>query len=280
MPRHWLFLRFVLLLCFFTFCDYYPDTSSMDLGLTDRVALVTGGSQGIGAATAQLFGREHARVALTYFQNREAAENVAESIRAAGGSAMISKLDLGSPESIVNAIDAVIARWGRLDILVNSAIRWGTPGPSLTLEEMPDAEWKSALRINIEGTFTVIKEVLPHMFRQSWGRIVTVSATSAVDGRVGFSWYSAAKSALHGLTRTVFLEAGPHGVLMNVIMPGLTATEKIMANLPAGAREYAAAQSPIGRLLQPAEVGQAIVFLCSSANTSITGEIIRTSGGT
>src|SRR5882672_9377725 len=165
----------------------------MDLGLTDRVALVTGGSRGIGAATALLFGLERARVALTYFQNRQAAEDVAECIRSTGGSAMIHALDLGSFESIRNAVDAVIARWGRLDVLVNNAIRWGSRGPTHTIEEMPDSEWQLALRINIEGPFTVIKEVLPHMYRQSWGRIVTVSATSAMDGRPGFAWYSAAK---------------------------------------------------------------------------------------
>jgi 3-oxoacyl-[acyl-carrier protein] reductase len=198
---------------------------------------------------------------------------------------MTCLLNLASPQSISDTVETVIRRWGRIDILVNNAIEWGhviERGPrahARRIEELSDDEWIPALRHNVEGPYAAIREVLPHMQKQSWGRIVSVSALFAADGGPGFAWYATAKAAIHGLTRSVFREAGPSGILVNAVMPGFTLTETAQQFVPKAAQANALATSPIQRLLTPEEVGRTIVFLCSAANTAVTGEIIRISGG-
>jgi 3-oxoacyl-[acyl-carrier protein] reductase len=253
----------------------------MDLGLRERVALVTGGSRGIGRAAAVLFGREGARVALTYHADREGAEAVVEEVRRAGGDGLAVALDLASVDSIRGAAGTAVARWGRLDVLVNNAVEWGQrpPWEMPLFEDLPPDEWRALLRANTEGAYAAIQAVLPAMRARRWGRIVNVSSGVAVDGVPGAGPYAAAKAALHGLTRTLAKELGPAGVLVNVVMPGLTLTERMAARLPAAVREQRERESPIRRLLPPEEVVPTIVFLCSAANTAVTGEIVRASGG-
>ncbi len=253
----------------------------MDLGLEERVALVTGSSQGIGAAAAVLFGREGARVAVTYHQHRAKAEDVVKEIEHAGGEALAVPLDLAAAESIHAAARTVLDTWGHIDVLVNNAVQWGSrlPWEAPQFEELPPAEWRASLRANTEGPYAAIQAVLPSMRERRWGRIVNVSSGVAVDGVPGTGPYGAAKAALHGLTRTLSKELGPAGILVNVVMPGVTLTEQMAAALPAAIREQRAQASPIRRLLPPEEVVPTIVFLCSAANTAVTGEIIRASGG-
>jgi 3-oxoacyl-[acyl-carrier protein] reductase len=253
----------------------------MDLGLAERVALVTGSSRGIGRATAELFGREGARVVVTYPHHRDRADAVVAAIRDAGGDACVVFFDLGSHESIRAAAEAVLARWGRIDILVNNAVAWGqrAPDQAPAFEHLPADEWRPLLRANVEGAFAAVQAVVPTMRERRWGRIVNVSSGVAVDGLPGAGWYAAAKAALHGLTRTLAKELGPAGILTNVVMPGLTLTERNAERLPAAVREQLARASPIRRLLPPEEVAPTIVFLCSAANAAVTGEVVRASGG-
>jgi 3-oxoacyl-[acyl-carrier protein] reductase len=253
----------------------------MDLNYTERVALVTGGSQGIGAATALLLGREGVRVAVTYREQRSKADAVVAQIKRAGGEALAVPLDLASDRSIHAAVHAALERWGRVDILVNNAIYWGDRRPWETppFEQEPSEQWLPYLRLNSEGPYAAIQAVVPSMRERGWGRIVNVSSGIAVDGLPGSAPYGAAKAALHGLTRTLSKELGPAGILVNVVMPGPTLTERMVKLLPAAAREQREQASPIRRLLTPEEVAPAIAFLSSAANTSITGEIIRASGG-
>jgi 3-oxoacyl-[acyl-carrier protein] reductase len=250
-------------------------------GVHDKVALVTGSSRGIGRATAQLFAREGARVAVTYRTSREAAEHIAAGICDDGGDALAVPLDLTSFDSIRDAADAVLTRWGRVDILVNNAVSWGLRPPTraLEFERLSPAEWREGLRVNIEGTYAITQAVVPSMRQRHWGRIVTVSSAAAVEGLIGSAWYAAAKSAMHGFTRTLAKELGPDGVLANVVMPGLTTSEQVVANVPAVRREEVARATPIGRLLAPEDIAPVVVFLCSAANTGVTGEIIKVSGG-
>jgi 3-oxoacyl-[acyl-carrier protein] reductase len=253
----------------------------MDLGIKERVALVTGSSQGIGRATAELFGSEGAHVVVTYRNNRDKAEAVAATIRGAGGKAMVVFFDLASGASIDTAVGEVLARWGRLDILVNNAVAWGDPLTAQTppFEGLPLDEWQPLMRANLEGAFRTIQTVVPSMRERRWGRIVNISSDLAVDGMPGAGWYTTVKAGLHGLTRTLSKELAPDGILTNVVMPGLTLTERATANIPAAVLEDVAQKSPIRRILPPAEVAPMIVFLCSSVNTSVNGEIIRASGG-
>ncbi len=253
----------------------------MDLGLKERVVFVTGSSRGIGKAAARLFAAEGARVAVTYHSEREKAEAVVASIADAGGQAMALPLDLSSIDTIKTAASTILERWGRIDVLVNNAVYWGArrPWEAPVFEALPENEWQGLLRANIEGAYAAIQAVLPSMRSRSWGRIVNVSSGVAVDGVPGTGPYAAAKAALHGLTRTLAKELGPAGILVNVVMPGLTLTERNAAELPAAAREQMEKASPIRRLLPPEEVVPQIVFLCSAMNTAVTGEIIRASGG-
>ena len=253
----------------------------MDLGLEGRVVVVTGSSRGIGRAAALCFAKERARVAVTYRREQEKAQAVVEEVARAGGEALALPFDLASTDSVRSAMHEVVARWGGIDVLVNNAVAWGDRGPwqAPRFEDLPEAEWTAMLRANIEGYYAAIQAVLPSMRAKGWGRIVNVSSGLAVDGMPGAGPYVAAKAAMHGLTRTLMRELGPAGVLVNVVMPGATLTEHMIERIPAERREQMASASPIRRLLPPEEVVPTIVFLCSAANTAVTGEIIRASGG-
>jgi len=251
----------------------------MDLGLKDRVALVTGSSRGIGRAAAEIFGREGARVVVTYHRQREQAEAVAALIRGGAGDALVTPLDISSDRSIRSAVEAAIARWGRIDILVNNALHAGDKSVTRKLfEEVPSEEWRDLLRSNLEGAHVAIEAVLPSMRRQRWGRIVNVSSVVAADGYPGAATYGAAKAGLHGLTRSLAKELAPEGILVNVVMPGLTLTESVRQWMPE-AVEQAAKVSPIRHVPTPEEVASVIVFLASAVNTTINGEVVRANGG-
>jgi 3-oxoacyl-[acyl-carrier protein] reductase len=246
----------------------------MDLGLKDRVALVTGSSRGIGRALGLRFAQEGAHVAITYRQRKEAAEQVAETVRGFGVEALVFPFDLESEESPAKLAEAVKARFGRIDVLVNNAV-----ATKVSPRQGSTFDWDLLVRTNIEGTHRLIQAVVPAMRSNRWGRILNVSSGLAVDGRAGFSWYTTAKSALHGMTRSLAQEFGPWGILVNVVMPGLTSTEEQPANISQRHRENVAANLPIRRLPTPDEVAEIITFLCSEKNSIVTGEIVRASGG-
>ncbi|WP_437895287.1 SDR family NAD(P)-dependent oxidoreductase [Sorangium sp. So ce124] len=253
----------------------------MDLGLEKRAALVTGGSQGIGKEVALQLAAEGARVALTYRSEREKAREVVQEIERRGGEALALELDLGSVESAKGAVAATLARFGQIDVLVNNAVRWSErlPWEAPRFEDIPLAEWQGVIHDNIDGAFAAIQAAVPSMRARGWGRIVNISSGVALDGVVGAGPYAAAKAALHGLTSVLARELGPHGILTNVVAPGLTLTDKVSAHV---SPEFVAQRGkayPVGRLLRPEEVARTIVFLCSAANTAVTGEIVRASGG-
>jgi 3-oxoacyl-[acyl-carrier protein] reductase len=254
----------------------------MDFGLIGKTVLVTGGSRGIGRAAAMAFAREGARVAVTYATLRERAESVATDLANAGAlEAVALHMKLAEPESIRIAVDQVVERFGGVDVLVNNAVFWGDVGPwnAPLFEHRTPSSWRPVLEANVEGHYLAIQHALPSMREQSWGRIVNVSSTVAADGLAGSGPYGTAKAALHGLTRTLALELGPAGILVNVVMPGLTLTESNVERFPPATLEPIAAATPLRRLLRPEEVAATVVFLGSAANTAVTGEIVRASGG-
>jgi 3-oxoacyl-[acyl-carrier protein] reductase len=252
----------------------------MELGLADRVIIVTGGSRGIGRAAAIAFAREGARVMITFHSDTARALAVVDELRAAGGEGAAVSLHLGEPGTISATAAAALERWGRIDALVNNAVDWGSPTSwDRGFEEVARDHWWPLLEANLGGPYAAIQAVLPAMRARSWGRIVNISSTIAVDGMAGSGTYAAAKGALHGLTRTLARELGPSGILANVVMPGLTLTEQNLERLPEEVRDEHARGPPIRRLLSPDEVVPVIVFLASAANTAVTGEMIRASGG-
>jgi NAD(P)-dependent dehydrogenase (short-subunit alcohol dehydrogenase family) len=254
----------------------------MKLGLEKKVALVTGGSQGIGKAVALQLAAEGARVALTFRSEREKAAEIVREIEQGGGEALAIEMELSSPASVKGAVDAVIARFGQIDILVNNAVRWSSvklPWEAPRFEDIALSEWQGVVHDNIDGAIAAIQAALPSMRARGWGRIVNVSSGVALDGVVGAGPYGAAKAALHGLTACLARELGPHGILTNVVVPGLTLTDRLSAVLPPHVQEQRGKAYPVARLLPPEEVAPTIVFLCSSANTAVTGETVRASGG-
>ena len=251
----------------------------MKLGLENRVVIVTGGSRGIGRAAARAFASEGARVLITYASDRERAQAFVEELRASGPDAVCARLELGAPETIQTAVALAIERWNRIDVLVNNAVQWGTHAAwGSPFEGVEQSTWRPLLEANLGGHYAAIQSVLPAMRARSWGRIVNISSTIAVDGMAGSAAYAAAKSGLHGLTRTLAKELSGLGILSNVVMPGLTLTETNAERLSDEEREQHAKTLSIGRLLTAEEVVPVIVFLASAANTAITGQVIRTSG--
>jgi 3-oxoacyl-[acyl-carrier protein] reductase len=250
----------------------------MNLGLEGRTVIVTGASGGIGRHVARRYAEEGADVVLTYHTQAEAADKLVADL---GTRAMATRFDLGDARSAGELVEAVLAWSGRIDVLVNNAVRWGATAPDSTgrFEDAPDDAWQSMLRTNLEGTLRLSRAVAPHMRSRGWGRLVHVSSSIAVEGMSGGEYYGTAKAALHGFSRSAAFSLGRDGdILSNVVVPGLTRTETnahIVASVPP---DYAQ-RHPIGRLLDADEVAGPIVYLGSAANTGITGQAILVNGG-
>nr|BBH86482.1 beta-ketoacyl-ACP reductase [Thermosporothrix sp. COM3] len=252
----------------------------MDLGLQQKVVMVTGSSSGIGRATALAFGREGARVVVTYRSQHAQAEETASRVLEVGGEALVVPYDLASEETITQAVDTVVQRWGSIDVLVNNAVQWGSlEDMGKRFEDVPAQNWKPTLELSLMGVYSTLQRVVPLMRTRGWGRIVNVSSNVAEDGIPGAGAYAAAKAGLHGLTRVLARELGSAGILANVVMPGFTLTERNRDQFPAQMQAAVAQQNPTGRLTTPEDVAALIVFLCSAANGHVNGEAIRCTGG-
>ncbi|MCG5217785.1 SDR family oxidoreductase [Streptosporangium sp. KLBMP 9127] len=247
----------------------------MDTGLTNKVVLVTGGSSGIGAATAVAYGAAGARVALTYRSGPDRARQVAERVEQAGGEALAVPLDLERHETIEPAVAAVTERWGDVDVLIGNAVRWGTIMPnSIPFEEVPAEEWTAGLHANVVGNALLVKAVLPGMRANGFGRIVLISSGVAEEGVPGPGVYGTAKMALHGMARALAWDAGRDGILVNVVAAGLTLTER---ERPVSQEmlDSVAARTPTRRLSTAEDTAGLILYLGSGANRNLTGEIVR-----
>lgn len=253
----------------------------MDTELDQRVVLVTGSSSGIGRATAQAFGAEGARVAITYHTNREGAEQTAELVEEAGGEPFITQYDLADDDAIMHAIQSVTDHWGTIHVLVNNAVHWGETLPSEAplFEEVSPDLWQTMLRTNLEGVYKTVQAVLPTMRSGEWGRIVAISSNLAEDGNSGSGPYATAKAGIHGLTNVLAVELAEAGILSNVVMPGFTLTEANFEEFPQEVRDHVAEMTPTNRLTTPEDVAALVVFLGSEANGHINGEAIRVTGG-
>ena len=247
----------------------------MDLGLRDRSVLVTGASGTIGRATAIAFGAERARVAVAYRRRRDRAEQTAADVEAAGGTATVVRLDLGDTGSVAEAVATVKGEFGGVDVLVNNAVAWPERGSAGELfEQAPLERLRASVKTNLIGQYALSQAVAGSMRANGWGRIVYVSTGLVEDGFPGSSAYTAPKAALHGLTRTLSRELAPAGILTNLVMAGFVAKGEV----PPEVLEQVTRSAATGRTTEPHEVANLIVFLCSGANTNITGELIRADG--
>jgi NAD(P)-dependent dehydrogenase (short-subunit alcohol dehydrogenase family) len=251
----------------------------MDTQLLGRAVLVTGGSSGVGRATAIAFGREGARVALTYRSDVDAADRVATEVEAAGGEAFCVPLDLSEPASIDSAVEHVVARLDGLDVLVANAVRWPYDAQDALAASDPIV-WERAMRANLEGTARTVRAAWPALAASGRARIVLVSTGVTRTGMAGSSAYATAKAGLEGLASALKWEGAETGILINTVAPGFTLTERNLASFGDEVRETVRDRTPSGRLSVPDDVATAIVYLGSPANGNVTGAYLPVAGGT
>ncbi|BAC91447.1 3-oxoacyl-[acyl-carrier-protein] reductase [Gloeobacter violaceus] len=240
--------------------------------LTGKVALVTGAGRGIGRACALALASEGAAVAVNYSRSEEAAQQVVAAIEAAGGQAVALKADVADPEQVERLFADLLAKYGRLDALVNNA---GITRDGLILR-MSLEDWNDVVSLNLTGTFLCLKAASRIMLKQRSGRVVNISSTSGVAGNAGQANYSAAKAGVLGLTRSAARELGSRGITVNAVAPGFIATDMTSAL----ELEPILAQVPLRRVGQPEEVAGLVRFLCADpAAAYITGQVITIDGG-
>jgi 3-oxoacyl-[acyl-carrier protein] reductase len=243
-----------------------------------RVVLITGAGQGIGRALANNFAALGARVAiLDRMPDRAAA--VAAEITAKKGQALALAADVTDEGSVTAAVDKLLAKWPRIDVLVNGAGSYGAA--FRPTHETPVEEWDAVFASNVRGMFLCAKKVIPVMMQQKGGRIINISSNAGrtVSPLLGCS-YTAAKAAVIGITRHLSREYASHGILVNTVAPGPVDGERV-AELLHGQDDNAelARSIPIGRLARPQDIASAILFLASDAASFVTGAILDVSGG-
>ncbi len=241
--------------------------------LKDKIALVTGASQGIGRATAQALAEAGAKVALAA-RNEQQLGKLAEEIASAGGEALVVPMDVGDAAQVKNGFQLLLAKFGRLDILVNNAaVTRDTLALRMKLED-----WEAVLRTNLTGAHLCTQQALGPMLRQRSGRIVNVTSVVAQTGNAGQANYVASKAGLIGLTRAIAVEVASRNITVNAVAPGFIATP-MTDPLPDALKEKMKSLIPLGRFGTDRDVATAIVFLASDEAGYITGQVLGINGG-
>ena len=242
--------------------------------LDGRVALVTGGSRGIGRAIAIELASRGARVAVNFQSNAAAAESVVATIREAGGDAHAIAGDVSKPSDASALVKATVEHFSGLDILVNNA---GITRDGLVMR-MSEDDWDAVQNTNLRGTFLVTKAALRPMLRARGGRIINITSIVGVMGNAGQANYAAAKAGIIGFTRAVAREVASRGITVNAVAPGFIATD-ITAGMTEAQIAAVMSQVPLGRIATPEDVAPLVAFLAGDGANYITGQCIQVDGG-
>jgi 3-oxoacyl-[acyl-carrier protein] reductase len=246
----------------------------MSMRLKDQVALVTGGSRGIGRSIVKAFVAEGAKVAFVYKSNQTAAEELVRELTQAGGAVLALQADVTNAEAAASCVQRVEQEWGRFDILVNNA---GIIRDDLFVRMEPDA-WQSVLQTNLGGAYHFCRAVAYTLMRQRRGRIVNISSIAAEHVNLGQTNYAASKGAINAFTRALAVELASRNVTVNAIAPGFIETEMSEA-IRNKAGEMIHKVIPMRRLGQPEDVARVAVFLASADSAYLTGQVLTVDGG-
>lgn len=242
--------------------------------LEGRVALVTGGSRGIGREIAMTLARYGAKVMINYHGSEEKAEETAELIRENGGEAQILQGSVADPQTCASLVEQTIRTYGKLDILVNNA---GITRDNLVMK-ISEEDFDAVLDTNLKGAFHMIKAAYRPFLKQRSGRIINISSVSGILGNAGQANYAASKAGVIGLTKSVARELASRNVTVNAVAPGFIDTDMTRA-MNGTAREAAVSQIPMKRAGEAVEIAETVAFLASDKAAYITGQVISVDGG-
>ena len=244
------------------------------MNLTDKVALVTGASGGIGRSVSIALAKAGADVVINYSGNLAKAEEVQKEVEALGRKAMVIKADISSSDEVSAMMKAAVKSFGKIDILVNNA--GITRDGSLLM--MKEEDWDAVLNTNLKGVFLCTKTAAKLMLKKKYGRIINIASVVGLIGNAGQANYSAAKAGVIGLTKTSAKELAARNITVNAVAPGFIRT-KMTDVLPEEVKESMLSQVPLARLGTPDEVADAVLFLASDRASYITGQVISVNGG-
>jgi 3-oxoacyl-[acyl-carrier protein] reductase len=247
---------------------------SENLALPDKVAVVTGGSRGIGRAIALELARRGAKVVVNYHKSPEAAQAVVSEIQASGGQAAAFQADVAEAGAAQNLIKFAIETFGDLHILVNNA---GITRDKLIMM-ISEEDWDAVLDTNLKSTFLCSKAAVKHMIRKRYGRIINIASVAGQMGNAGQTNYSASKAGQIGFTKALAREVAGRNITVNAVAPGFVDTEILLA-MPPETLEAALKFVPLGRKGQPEEIAYAVAFLASDQAAYITGQVLGVDGG-
>ncbi|GAA1395220.1 acetoacetyl-CoA reductase [Pseudonocardia kongjuensis] len=249
-------------------------TAITDTHPDQRVAIVTGGARGIGAAITTALARQGVHVAAGYSSNSKAAEELREKLGAEGASVSVHQGNVGEPDDCSRVVAEVLEQKGRVDYLVNNA------GITVdkTVRKLTVDDWHAVLRINLSGAFYMTKAVLEHMTGNEFGRIVNISSVIGQTGSIGQANYASSKAGLIGFSKSLAQEVARKGITVNCVAPGFIETEMVAA-VPEKALEKIIAKVPVGRLGQADEIARAVQFLVDDRAGYVTGSVISVNGG-
>jgi NAD(P)-dependent dehydrogenase (short-subunit alcohol dehydrogenase family) len=242
--------------------------------LEGKVALVTGGSRGIGAGIALALSEAGARVGVNFENQKEKAEAIVAQIIDAGGEAYPFQADVSEKKQVASLLKDIHSQFGGVDILINNA----GIHQHLTIDALSFEDWDHVVSVNIDSAFLLTKGVLPYMKEKGWGRIVNISSLSGFAGTTVECHYATSKAGLIGFTKAIALETATFGVTVNAISPGAIETDMLDATTEEKRRDRLS-QIPVGRLGQPEDIAHAVLFLVSPMASFITGETIHVNGG-